>query len=91
MPRGMPDPVGRWVDRLPTHTQPPLVSQLDRAAARNLHTMATFSGNAMVTYWTKTLIPTLREVPAEAEVPSHRLMLRAGLRRPRSSISIATL
>lgn len=28
--------------------------------------------------WSKTLIPTLRQVPAEAEVPSHRLMLRAG-------------
>lgn len=35
----------------------------------------------MPTYWTQTLIPTLREVPAEAEVPSHQLMLRAGLIR----------
>ena len=35
----------------------------------------------MPTYWTKTLITTLREVPAEAEVPSHQLMLRAGLIR----------
>ncbi|MHC4210671.1 MAG: proline--tRNA ligase [Planctomycetota bacterium] len=35
----------------------------------------------MVTYWSKTLIPTLRQEPAEAEVPSHRLMLRAGLVR----------
>ena len=32
----------------------------------------------MPTLWSQTLIPTLREVPAEAEVPSHRLMLRAG-------------
>ncbi len=29
--------------------------------------------------WSQTLIPTLREVPQEAEIPSHRLMLRAGL------------
>ena len=33
---------------------------------------------------TRTLIPTLREVPAEAEVVSHKLLLRAGMvtRRP---------
>ena len=31
--------------------------------------------------WTQTLIPTLREDPADAEVPGHRLMLRAGLIR----------
>ena len=31
--------------------------------------------------WTKTLIPTMKEVPADAEVPSHQLMLRAGLVR----------
>ena len=29
--------------------------------------------------WSKTLLPTLREVPSEAVVPSHQLMLRAGL------------
>lgn len=29
--------------------------------------------------WSRTLIPTLRQVPAEAVVPSHQLMLRAGL------------
>src|SRR5579863_3647971 len=28
--------------------------------------------------WSQSFIPTLREVPAEAEVPSHRLLLRAG-------------
>ena len=33
----------------------------------------------MPTKWSKTLIPTSRQVPAEAEVPSHQLMLRAGL------------
>ena len=31
--------------------------------------------------WSQTLIPTLRETPAEAEVPSHKLLLRAGLIR----------
>ena len=35
----------------------------------------------MPTQWSKTLIPTLRQVPAEAEVPSHQLMLRAGMIR----------
>jgi prolyl-tRNA synthetase len=28
--------------------------------------------------WSKLFIPTLREIPAEAEVPSHQLLLRAG-------------
>jgi prolyl-tRNA synthetase len=31
--------------------------------------------------WTQTLIPTLREAPADAEIPSHQLLLRAGLIR----------
>src|SRR5690606_6585908 len=31
--------------------------------------------------WSKLFIPTLREVPADAEVPSHRLLLRAGFIR----------
>jgi prolyl-tRNA synthetase len=31
--------------------------------------------------WTKTLIPTLREAPADAEIVSHKLLLRAGLIR----------
>lgn len=29
--------------------------------------------------WSKSCIPTLKEIPHEAEIPSHRLMLRAGL------------
>ena len=29
--------------------------------------------------WSKGLIPTFKEVPAEAEIASHRLMIRAGL------------
>ena len=35
--------------------------------------------------WTQTLIPTLKEVPAEAELVSHRLMIRAGLIRKLTS------
>ena len=35
----------------------------------------------MIYRWTEQLIPTLREVPGEAEIPSHQLMLRAGLIR----------
>ncbi len=31
--------------------------------------------------WTKTLIPTLKETPADAEIASHKLLLRAGLIR----------
>ncbi len=31
--------------------------------------------------WSKFFIPTLREVPADAEVPSHQLLLRAGFIR----------
>ncbi|NLF07427.1 MAG: proline--tRNA ligase, partial [Pirellulaceae bacterium] len=30
-------------------------------------------------YWTKTLIPTMKETPEGAEIPSHVFMLRAGL------------
>ncbi len=31
--------------------------------------------------WTQTFIPTMKEVPADAEVPSHQLMLRTGMIR----------
>jgi len=31
--------------------------------------------------WTQTLIPTLREAPNDAEIASHKLLLRAGLIR----------
>ncbi len=31
--------------------------------------------------WTQTLIPTLREAPSDAEILSHKLLLRAGLIR----------
>jgi prolyl-tRNA synthetase len=32
-------------------------------------------------YWTQTFIPTLKETPADAEIVSHKLLLRAGLIR----------
>ena len=35
--------------------------------------------------WSKLFIPTLREIPAEAEVPSHQLLLRAGYIRQLSA------
>ena len=35
--------------------------------------------------WSKSCIPTFKENPAEAEIPSHRLMLRAGLIRKLTS------
>lgn len=35
--------------------------------------------------WTRFFIPTARQTPAEAVVPSHRLLLRAGLVRPVSA------
>jgi prolyl-tRNA synthetase len=31
--------------------------------------------------WSKLLIPTLKETPADAEIVSHKLLLRAGLAR----------
>jgi len=31
--------------------------------------------------WTQTFIPTLKEIPADAEITSHKLLLRAGLIR----------
>ena len=35
--------------------------------------------------WTQSLIPTLKEAPADAEIPSHKLLLRAGLVRKLAS------
>src|SRR5262245_51622183 len=35
--------------------------------------------------WTQALIPTLKETPAEAEIVSHKLLLRAGLIRKLAS------
>jgi prolyl-tRNA synthetase len=35
--------------------------------------------------WTRTFIPTLKETPAEAEITSHKLLLRAGLVRKLTS------
>ncbi len=41
--------------------------------------------------WTRTLIPTLRDAPGDAEVPSHRLLLRAGYVRKLGSGSYTYL
>ena len=35
--------------------------------------------------WSNLLIPTVKEVPAEAEIPSHQLMIRAGIIRKLAS------
>ena len=35
--------------------------------------------------YSQLLIPTVKEVPADAEIPSHRLMIRAGYIRKVSS------
>src|SRR5436853_3876577 len=32
-------------------------------------------------YWSRTLIPTMKETPSDAEIVSHQLLLRAGLIR----------
>jgi len=40
--------------------------------------------------WSKLFIPTLREDPAEAEVASHKLLLRAGYIRQLSAEYIVT-
>src|SRR5258705_12996369 len=32
-------------------------------------------------YWSRTLIPTMKETPSDAEISSHQLLLRAGLVR----------
>ena len=31
--------------------------------------------------WSQTFLPTMKEIPSDAEIPSHQLMLRAGLIR----------
>jgi len=41
--------------------------------------------------YSKMLIPTVKEVPAEAEITSHRLMIRAGLMRKIASGTYAYL
>ena len=40
-----------------------------------------FSWRAYMKYWSQTFIPTLKESPADAEIASHKLILRAGLVR----------
>ncbi|MBI3857855.1 MAG: proline--tRNA ligase [Planctomycetes bacterium] len=41
--------------------------------------------------WTRTFIPTLREAPSDAESPSHRLLIRAGMIRPLAAGSYSYL
>ena len=52
-----------------------------RFFSRHLRCRLGWSLLDLPTLWSQTLIPTLRQDPADAEVPSHRLMLRAGLIR----------
>ena len=40
-----------------------------------------FSSGFQMKYWSQTFIPTLKESPADAEIASHKLLLRAGLVR----------
>ncbi|MEI8345774.1 MAG: proline--tRNA ligase, partial [Candidatus Omnitrophota bacterium] len=47
--------------------------------------MSHYHGSNRVVFWSKTLIPTLKETPQEALIKSHRLMLRAGLIRKLAS------
>ncbi len=42
-------------------------------------------------YYTKMLIPTLKESPADAEVASHKLMIRAGMIRQLAAGIYSTL
>ena len=46
---------------------------------------------AMPDFWSQSLIPTLRQAPGDAEVPSHQLMLRAGMVRKLGSGSYTYL
>src|SRR5947209_17859193 len=39
------------------------------------------NGHSQSMRWTQTFIPTLKETPADAEITSHKLLLRAGLMR----------
>jgi len=43
--------------------------------------LCTFVGYVCAMRWTQAFIPTLKETPAEAEIVSHKLLLRAGLIR----------
>src|ERR1700722_6467811 len=47
----------------------------------NSSCLGVFVVNLFQMKWTQTLIPTLREAPADAEIQSHKLLLRAGLIR----------
>ena len=41
-----------------------------------------FTRYEIIMRYSQMLIPTVKEVPADAEVPSHQLMIRAGIKNP---------
>ncbi len=53
--------------------------------AAHLPYSQSLSENARIMRWSRYFIPTLREDPADAEVVSHKLLLRAGLIRQLSA------
>src|SRR5918912_113005 len=55
------------------------------SSVSNLPYSQPLSENARSMRWSKFFIPTLREDPADAEVVSHKLLLRAGVTRPLSA------
>src|SRR4249920_2945391 len=52
-----------------------------RRAPKRIDNQPLLSQIARPMRWSQTIIPTLRETPAEAEIASHKLLLRAGLIR----------
>src|SRR5215510_15900561 len=55
------------------------------AALQGLPNSHSLSENAKTMRWSQYFIPTLREDPADAEVVSHKLLLRAGVVRQLSA------
>src|SRR5215212_1782701 len=58
---------------------------MQQMIAAHLPNSRTLSENAKTMRWSRYFIPTLREDPADAEVVSHKLLLRAGLIRQLSA------
>src|SRR5215212_7267759 len=58
---------------------------MQQMIAAHLPNSRTLSENAKTMRWSRYFIPTLREDPADAEVISHKLLLRAGLIRQLSA------
>lgn len=57
------------------------INENDESASKVLDLAGLTMVNVAPMYWSKTLIPTMKESPAEAEIVSHKLLLRAGLVR----------